>query len=134
MLYEIEAILNNRPITYYYEDESECRLTPSHLLHGGTLQLYNSAILPLTYPNISLSLEPSKLNHILMHFWNRWRHEDLANLRESHNACVKDDNKLIIKKDDIVIIEEPNLPRSTWKLAKVHEVIVCKDGNIRGAC
>ena len=68
-----------------------------------------------------------------MHFWNRWRHEDLANLRESRNACVKDGNKLIIKKDDIVIIEEPNLPRSTWKLAKVHEVIVCKDDNIRGA-
>ena len=83
VLYEIEAILNNHLIMYYYEDESECCLTPSHL------QLYNPAIMLLTYPNASLSLKPSKLKHILMHFWNRWRHEYLKNLRESHNASVK---------------------------------------------
>ena len=89
VLYEIEAILNNRPITYCYEDESACCLTSNHLLYGRTLQLYNSAILPLPYRNSSLLLEPSKLNHILIHFWNRWRHEYLTNLRESHNASVK---------------------------------------------
>ena len=75
MLYEIEAILNNGPTTSYYEDASEYSLAPSHLLYGKTLQLNNPAILPLTYPNASLSLEPSKLNHILMHFWNKWRHD-----------------------------------------------------------
>ena len=101
MLYEIEAILNNRPITCYYEDESECSVAPSHLLCGRTLQLYNPAILPLPYPNASLSLEPSKLNHILIHFWNRWRHEYLTNSRESHNASVKNGNKRTIKKDDV---------------------------------
>ena len=133
VLYEIETILNNRPITYYYEDESKCCLTPSHLLYGKTLQLYNLAILPLTYPNASLALEISKLNHILIHSWNRWRHEYLKNLCESHNASVKNGNKPTIKKDDVVIIEEPNLPCSTWKLAMVHEVIVSKDGSIRSA-
>ena len=46
---------------------------------------------------------------------------------------VKNGNKPTIKKDDIVIIEEPNLPLSTWKLARVHKVIVSKDGNTRGA-
>ena len=52
----------------------------------------------------------------------------MTNLCESHNG-----NKPTIKKDDIVVIEEPNLPRSTRKLAKVHEVIVSNDGNIRSA-
>ena len=133
MLHEIEAILKNRPITYYYEDESECCLTPSHLLHGRTLQFYNPAIFPLTYPNASLSLEPSKLNHLLIHFWNRWHHKYLTNLREIHKASVKNGNKPTTKKDDVVTIEEPNLPSSTWKLARLHEIIVSKDGNIRGA-
>ena len=45
VLYETEAMLNNCPITYYYEDQSECCLTPSHLLYGRTLQLYDPAIL-----------------------------------------------------------------------------------------
>ena len=98
-----------------------------------TLQLYNPAILPLTYPNTNLLLESSKLNYILIYFWNRWRHEYLTNLRESHNASVKNGNKPTIKKDDVIIIEEPNLPRSNWKLARVHEVIVSKDSHIGGA-
>ena len=57
-----------------------------------------------------------------MHFWNRWCHEYLTN-----------GNKPTIKKDDIVIIEEPNLLHSTWQLADAHEVMVSKDGKIRGA-
>ena len=46
---------------------------------------------------------------------------------------LKNGNKPIIKKDDVVIIAEPNLPRSNWNLARVHEVINSKDGQIRGA-
>ena len=57
----------------------------------------------------------------------------MTNLRESHNASVKNGNKPTIKKDDVIIIEEPNLPRSNWKLARVHEVIVSKDSHIGGA-
>ena len=57
----------------------------------------------------------------------------MTNLRESRNASVKNGNKSTIKKDDTVIIEESNLPSSTWELARVHEVIVSKDANIRGA-
>ena len=45
---------------------------------------------------------------------------------------LKNGNKPIIKKDDVVIIAEPNLPRSNWNLARVHEVINSKDGHIRG--
>ena len=57
----------------------------------------------------------------------------MTNLGESHKASVKNGNKPTIKKDDIIIIEEPNLPLSTWKLARVHKVIVSKDGNTRRA-
>ena len=57
----------------------------------------------------------------------------MTNLRESRNASVKNGNKPTIKKDDTVIIEESNLPSSTWELARVYEVIVSKDANIRGA-
>ena len=46
---------------------------------------------------------------------------------------LKNGNKPIIKKDDVVIIAEPNLPRSNWNLARVHEVINSKDGHIGGA-
>ena len=46
-----------------------------------------------------------------------------------YNAPVKNDNKPTFKKDDVAIIQGPNLPCSNW----VHEVIVSKDDHIGGA-
>ena len=57
----------------------------------------------------------------------------MTNLHESHSASVKNGNKPTIKRDGVVIIEEPNLPRSNWKLARAQEVILSRDGHIRGA-
>ena len=39
VLFEIETILNNRRLTYYYTEESETCLTPNHMLFGRTLQI-----------------------------------------------------------------------------------------------
>ena len=80
VLYEVEQIINNRPITYYYSDNEESCLTPNHLLYGRTLK----------YSNFSCDsapgelITPKKLDNLLSHFWERWRKEYLVNLRESH--------------------------------------------------
>ena len=39
VLFEIECILNNRPITYYYSTDKEPCLTPDHLLYGTTFTI-----------------------------------------------------------------------------------------------
>ena len=41
VLYEVEQIMNNCPITYYYSDNKESCLTPKHLLYGRTLKYSN---------------------------------------------------------------------------------------------
>ena len=41
VLYEVEQIISNRPMTYYYSDNEESCLTPNHLLHGRTLRYSN---------------------------------------------------------------------------------------------
>ena len=38
VLYEVEQIINNRPITYYYSDNETSCLTPNHFLYGKTLK------------------------------------------------------------------------------------------------
>ena len=37
VLCEVETIRNNRPLTYYYSDNTELCLTPDHLLFGRTI-------------------------------------------------------------------------------------------------
>ena len=41
VLYEVEQIMNNCPITYYYSDNKESCLTPKHLLYGTALKYSN---------------------------------------------------------------------------------------------
>ena len=80
ILFEIEAIINNCPITYLYDDESESCLTPNHLLFERTLLLSNSSTTNLSYPNPNPIIKPTKLPNIINHFWDRWCKEYLVNL------------------------------------------------------
>ena len=65
IVFEIETIINSRPITYFYNDESESCLTPNHLLFGRTLLLFNSSTRDLSYPNPNTIIKPTKLQNIM---------------------------------------------------------------------
>ena len=63
LLFEVELILNNAPLTHVYPNfEIETCLTPSHSY--GRWLLYS--------PNVT---SINKINRISNHFWDRWRHE-----------------------------------------------------------
>ena len=68
ILFEIDTITNNRPITYFYDVESESCLTPNHLLFGRTLLLSNPSTTDLSYPNPNPIIKPTKLQNIVNHF------------------------------------------------------------------
>ena len=129
ILLEVENILNNRPLTYFYDDELESCLTPNHLLFGRRLERSNHDLTPLN----SSVIQSSKLSHIINHFWERWRLEYLSTLREYHKHKHDKHNRPTIAIDDIVIIEEEYVPRSSWKTAKVIQLLEGSDNKVRGA-
>ena len=133
ILFEIERIINNRPITYFYDNESESCLIPNHLLFGRTLLLSNPSTTELSYPNPNPIIKPTKLQNIFNHFWDRWRKEYLVNLREHHKINSYKKNRPTIQLNDVVIIGDANRPRSSWRLAKVEKLIESSDKQIRGA-
>ena len=53
---EMETVIANRPLTYYYPSESQTCVTPNHLLFGRNLTL--------CYPNpVSISTESLNLKN-----------------------------------------------------------------------
>ena len=89
VLFEIELLLNNRPLTYVYSTDLESCLTPNHLLFGRRLELSSSQKSPISIESFDLTKHTSNVNKIIDHFWNRWRREYVVNLRESHKIFYR---------------------------------------------
>ena len=123
---EVEAILNDRPITYVSGDVvDEEPLTPSHL--------YERRITPLAYPEIEdevtdptfgddfdLKQRANKQALILQQFWYRWKHEYLTSLREFRKNTGS--NKQSIRNEDVVLVHDETR-RTAWKFAIVESLI-----------
>ncbi|XP_074651589.1 uncharacterized protein LOC141906245 [Tubulanus polymorphus] len=137
---EIEASLNDRPITYVYSTENPLDptpLTPAHLLHGRmitTLPTWTSVDLddPTYLSAVSEHQKRAKyLSSLLERFRKRWSDEYLVQLRERHTGTGKLSNQ--IKVGEIVLVHEDNVKRVKWKMALVERLLRGKDGLIRAA-
>ena len=132
VIVEIECTLNSRPLTYQYETEEV--LTPSHLLYGHrlspfalqmSLDIHNSEINDSKLIKRFLFLQKK-----LAHFWNRWKSEYLADLREQHKLSKTYSNS--ISEGDFVLVQDEQTKRGQWKMGIIQSFIKGRDGNIRG--
>ena len=128
---EIEAHLNNRPLTYVSSELNDLEpLTPSHLLYGRLIITTphptvereeiddeDYTINPSSHSSLSKKAKTQVL--IIEPFWNRWKREYLTSLRETHTANGA--NKEIVKVGDVVIVHD-DCPRAKWRLAVVKEL------------
>ena len=134
---EIEGTLNNRPLTYLSAEEFDKALTPSHLICGRRLEsLPDREIKGVTEENLNRNLllrRQEFIAKLLSHWWNRWKHEYLVNLRESHNFATKGIGQANVTVGDVVTVHEDKTSRGFWRLGKIEELIVSKDKRVRGA-
>ena len=138
IIVEIEAMLNNRPLTYVSSDITDPEaLTPAHLIYGRRI-----LSVPHTIEDPEETIDPSYVDgrhmrsqvdthsHLIQQFWSRWRKEYLTALREFHKSTGH--NKQVIKKGDVVVVQD-DTPRIRWKLAVVESLIEGNDGLVRAA-
>ena len=138
LVVEIEAILNDRPLTYVSSDAQDPDpLTPADLLYGRhitSLPYRHVEEDELTDPTIGdeaqIQKRAKKQSLIIEHFRSRWKHEYLTSLRESHKTSGNNQQK--VKTGDIVLIHDDK-PRVDWRLAVIEELIPGGDGLIRAA-
>ena len=133
---EIEAVLNDRPLTYVSSDVRDVEpLIPAHLLCGRRITSlphdHEENLDDPDYVDASAMREQvDKHTRILNHFESRWKREYLTSLREFHKACGH--NKQLVKKGDIVLIHDDK-PRLKWKLAIIEDLLMGNDGFVRAA-
>jgi len=111
---EVEAVINDRPLTYFSSaTEDPQPLTPSHLLCGRQIvslphpDVNEEEIIDPDYP--SPNRLRSKEGLILQHFQSRWRKEYLTFLREVHRTTGTTEQ--VVKIGDVVQIHD-DAPRS----------------------
>ena len=129
LLFEVELIINNGPLTCVYPSTMEICLTPNHLLFGRHL-LYSSNIASTVLRNLTiLSSTTDKINPISDHFWDsqesnhcwdRLRREDVS-------------NSLKINVNNIVLGYDEKVPRHFWRIVIVTDVLPSEDSEITGA-
>ena len=134
---EIEAILNDRPLTYVSPDfEDQEPLTPSHLLYGRRItSLPHPCTDPdeVTDPNYGddgeLRKHAARVALLIQHFWQRWKQEYLTSLRELHGATGTNSDTRV-KVGDVVQIHSDS-SRLKWNLAVVESLIRGADKCVR---
>ncbi|XP_076660900.1 uncharacterized protein LOC143364420 [Halictus rubicundus] len=125
--FEIEHSVNSRPLTHISVDPGdEEALTPNHFLLGtssGEVHLgrYDAqATCPKRQWKIAQSFAES--------FWRRWLREYLPTLISRPKWHKSDTN---LKKGDLVLIVDFQMPRNSWNTGTIEEVYPGADGVIR---
>ena len=135
VLVEIEATLNNRPLTYLYDEEEGVSypLTPSSLIYGRTIATTpNDKQFEIISTYQSLTRRQRYHKRLLNEFMNQWRKEYHRSLQESSRA-TKGSVDNVIGVRDVVVLKVDKSARAFWKLARVEELISSRDEVIRAA-
>ncbi len=139
ILTNVEAVINNRPLTYVEEDDFDTVLTPSHLFCGRRTMDREISLGPMIAPKPKTNklrddviYRTRQINASVDHFWKRWSKEYLVELRENHKMHTEK-KALNIRPGDVVFIYEDGVKRNKWPMGIIQECIVGKDGVTRGA-
>ena len=127
LMCQIEAIINNRPLTRLSDDPRDMEpLTPNHLL-----LLRSGPTLPVGVFTEGDSFSRRRWRHIQYLanlFWTRWVKEYLPLLQKRQKWMFPQRNFAI---NDLVLVTNENTPRNLWPLGRVIEVFPGKDGFVR---
>lgn len=128
-LYEAMSIVNSRPLTVdnLNDPTSLEPLTPNHLL-----TMKSVTALPPPGKFIREDLYARKrwrhVQYLAEQFWSRWRKEYLVNIATRQRWHTPRKN---LQVNDIVMERDDGLPRNEWRLGRVTETTIDRDGLVR---
>ncbi|VDN85786.1 unnamed protein product [Brugia pahangi] len=143
LIIEIEGILNTRPLTYVGFDDYRFIRPFDFISPMASLDL------PINYDSHQDEYTPYTIKTkdtlvkywtstltTLDVFWKLWKEEYLTSLRERTQRELKSPRiveKRVPHENEIVLLNEPEIPRGVWKLARIIKINRGWDGKIRSA-
>ncbi|KRX51142.1 hypothetical protein T05_9409 [Trichinella murrelli] len=136
VLCEVEARVNDRPLTFVGSDlDEEMALTPAHFLIGRSLA---------SFPDRSNSADRGTLRSSLRHllhrwsyqqklvgaFWKRWKREYVVTLSSRGKWKKLHEQPRV---GDVVLVADYNTPRRRWSLGRIVELLTGGGGLTRSA-
>ena len=130
IMQEVQLIVNNRPLSVVSPNEDNLvPITPFMLITGKTANFLPDPNFKAQVQNPGNFTKMWRLRQNLQNaFWKTWKKDYLMkqDIRSKWKNPTKED--LV---DRIILMNDDNLPRNCWKLAKIVETIESKDGLIR---
>ena len=128
LMYEVAAIVNNRPLSLEtLNDPDSCPITPNHLL-----TLKSNVIIAPPGDFVIQDAYSRKLwrrvQFLASQFWFRFRSEYLQSCQKRSKWSFPSCDLAV---GDIVLLCDDTLPRDSWPLCMVTEVFPSADGRIR---
>ncbi|XP_053686409.1 uncharacterized protein LOC128735950 [Sabethes cyaneus] len=126
---QIEACLNSRPLTPLSNDPDDLEaLTPGYFLIGAPLQAIPEP--DLTSLSLNRLSRWQQMQRVVQSFWSRWYKEYLPTLQKIQEWPGEHPNLSV---EDMVLVQEDNLPHTKWPIARVVKTIVGDDNCVRVA-
>ena len=143
MLKEAEEVVNSIPLVYIGDDiQSPITLTPAHFLTlnpkvgiPGLGRDEDEEFKHITNAGDKLIKTWKKGVKLLDRFWLIWRNDFLLSLRERAQIKLKEKcvrSPYSATEGEIVLVKD-DLPRESWRLGQIEELVKSGDGKIRSA-
>ncbi len=129
LMCEIEATLNNRPITTKSEDPYDLDvLTPNHLLQPQSTMNFPPGI--FNEKDVYARKRWRQVQYMADVFWRRWSAEYLPMLQKRQKWLQPERN---LEVGDVVLIVDSSAPRNSWTMGKVEKVNLGSQDLVRSA-
>ncbi|XP_070550022.1 uncharacterized protein [Ptychodera flava] len=132
VLLDVETFMNNRPLCYMEEDFEQVVITPNLLLRGQPARFLEESIDDMDDSRDVMSKRLKYLRSCRETVHKRWLNEYLHALQERYSKRIEAKDQELPRKNSIVLLKDTTKNRANWKIGRIVDNIVGKDGVIRG--
>lgn len=128
LLKEVEAVVNNRPLSSRIGTEPEelHPITPAELCIGRRLDMIPDGP-PIAEAVNDFQCHWCRRRNLLNGYWRHWRQDYLLNLQPRQKWI---DRHPDVKIDQVVLVHDDNMSRGDWRIARVKDVHVNPNDNL----